>query len=715
MSPEQAEGRPVDGRSDVFSFGAVLYEMLAGRQAFGSKSRMSVVAAILHEDPLPLSEAEGVPRDLERIIARCLRKNPDRRFHVMIDVKVALEEIKEESESGKLASGSRPAAKKTVRRSILVVGLVVLAGAILPGFWWGMRRQPSAPQFVLTRITFDPGLNTEPTISTDGKLIAYASDRSGRGDLDIWVQQASGGSPVRITSDEADDHEPAFSPDGSTIAFRSEREGGGIYVVPALGGEARLVAKGGRDPSFSPDGTQIAYWTGARVSVSIPSQIHVMPAWGGAAREVQSEFQHARHPIWTPDGRRLLFWGFRPGERPDWWTVPVDTQGRPASTGWSTMTPHGLTESVYPAGWLRERVVYADRSGDSTDLYAIPISPGNCRVTGPPQRITSSLELVRHPSTAAGGRLVFASLLADVNVWGLPVDGDSGKITGELRRITDGAAVKHRPAISRDGKKLLYEVSWSSGRSLVVKDFATAKETTLTTVPAFYPSFNSGGTKVAYSVFGNDQGAHIYVVNSAGGVPEKVCDDCGLTPVAWSGDGSKLLYDWGVPQHLGLFNLVSRKNTELLRLSGRAVTQASFSPDDRWICFLAGVGPELNQVYIMPFRSGASAPPQVEWIAVTDGTAFAGLPRWSPDGNMVYFVSERDGFRCLWAQRLDPRSKQPSEPPLAVYHFHNARRSLTNVGGVGLTGLGVARDKIVFNLGELTGSIWMTGLPQNQK
>jgi hypothetical protein len=204
------------------------------------------------------------------------------------------------------------------------------------------------------------------------------------------------------------------------------------------------------------------------------------------------------------------------------------------------------------------------------------------------------------------------------------------------------------------------------------------------------------------------------MVNSAGGVPEKVCDDCGLTPAAWSSDGSKLLYDWGVPQYVGLFDLVARKNSELLRVSGHAVTQASFSPDDRWICFLAGVGPEQNQVYIIPFRKSVAAPPRAEWIAVTDGAAFAGLPRWSPDGNMVYFVSERDGFRCLWVQRLNPQNKRPVGPPLAVYHFHDARRSLTNVGSIGFTGLGIGHDKIVFNLGELTGSIWMGQLGENE-
>ena len=137
------------------------------------------------------------------------------------------------------------------------------------------------------------------------------------------------------------------------------------------------------------------------------------------------------------------------------------------------------------------------------------------------------------------------------------------------------------------------------------------------------------------------------------------------------------------------------------------MTQASFSADDQWICFLVGLGPSRNRVCIIPFRAGAAAPPESDWIGVTDGASFEGQPRWSPAGNLVYFVSHRDGFRCIWAQRLDAQTKHPVKAPFAVQHFHSARRSLTNVGNVGLFGLGVSRDKIVFNVGELTGNIWI--------
>jgi Tol biopolymer transport system component len=212
--------------------------------------------------------------------------------------------------------------------------------------------------------------------------------------------------------------------------------------------------------------------------------------------------------------------------------------------------------------------------------------------------------------------------------------------------------------------------------------------------------------KIAYSA-GRGGKMQIDVINAGGGVPETVCDDCGLAPAGWSSDGSKILHDWGVPQTVRLLDLATGKKVELLQRPGFAVTQASFSPDDRWICFLAGIGPNRNRVCIIPFRAGAPAPPESEWIGVTDGASFEGQPRWSADGSLVYFVSHRDGFRCIWAQRLDTHTKHPAKAAFAVYHFHSARRSLTNVGTIGYVGLGVSRDKLVFNLGELTGNIWM--------
>ena len=174
-----------------------------------------------------------------------------------------------------------------------------------------------------------------PALSPDGRLLAYASDRAGNGDLDIWVQQMSGGTPLRLTDDPADDSTPDFSPDGSQVVFRSERNGGGVYVVPALGGPARLIAPDGRRPRFSPDGTRIAYWTGQFRGRRLPvtcRALYVVALSGGAPSQILPDFDVASDPVWAADGRSLIVAGRRErraqlSETFDWWLAPLD--GRP--------------------------------------------------------------------------------------------------------------------------------------------------------------------------------------------------------------------------------------------------------------------------------------------------------------------------------------------------------------------------------------------------
>src|SRR5215831_17188532 len=175
--------------------------------------------------------------------------------------KPLLEELKEESDSGKLAG--RPVAARR-NRPRWIVAFAALVAAVAVAAWWLSLSAVPPPQFKLTQLTRDAGLTWQPALSPDGKLIAYASDRAGRGNLDIWVQQIGGGEPVQRTRNEADEYAPDFSADGTRIVFHSDRDGGGIYVIPTFGGPEKLMAKGGAFPRFSPDGQWIAYSIGTQ-------------------------------------------------------------------------------------------------------------------------------------------------------------------------------------------------------------------------------------------------------------------------------------------------------------------------------------------------------------------------------------------------------------------------------------------------------------------
>jgi hypothetical protein len=299
MSPEQAEGRKVDPRSDIFSFGAVLYEMLTGQRAFSRESRISTLAAILREEPKPAGELnDSLPQDIERVLVRCLRKDPSRRWQTMSDLKVALQELKEDSESGKLkavAAGIKP--KKRPLPVIAAAALVLIdVGAVLFRLLFFKPKGPV--EYETTRLTFDSGFSGMPTISPDGSLVAYASDRSGDGMLDIWVQQVAGGQPLRLTDDPADDTSPSFAPDGSKIAFitygslRTARVEVRVKDLKS-GRETSIPTQGefslNKRPRLSPDGSVLAY----QDAVSDVNRTYLVSEGSTAGREICQSCQMA--------------------------------------------------------------------------------------------------------------------------------------------------------------------------------------------------------------------------------------------------------------------------------------------------------------------------------------------------------------------------------------------------------------------------------------
>jgi hypothetical protein len=239
MSPEQAEGKKVDGRSDIFSFGALLYEMVTGRRAFQGDSKLSTLSAILREEPKPASQlVQGIPRDLEKIVARCLRKSPERRFQAMSDLKVALEELKEESDSGTVSAGLAPARRRPRRLAwaIALLAIIALGGAV-----WFVRRIGEAPEpaLIAVPLTTYPGFETDPSFSPDGNQVVFTWDGEKRDNNDIYVKLiGTGGPPLRLTTDPAPDFSPTWSPDGRFIAFLRDLspEKAAVLLIPALAG-----------------------------------------------------------------------------------------------------------------------------------------------------------------------------------------------------------------------------------------------------------------------------------------------------------------------------------------------------------------------------------------------------------------------------------------------------------------------------------------------
>lgn len=622
-----------------------------------------------------------------------------------------------------IAPVSPPARTAAMRTSplqrVALAGLAVIAMAGVGVAWWLTRSPKPAPVPTLTRLTSDSGLTTDPALSPDGKLLAYASDRAGEGNLDIYVRQVGGGEPLRLTRDPADEHEPAFSPDGTTIAFRSERAGGGIYVVSALGGPARRIAPEGHRPQLSPDGKWIAYWVGgigaASLNVRDSARIYIVASAGGAPRQLQSDFVAAVFPIWSPDGIHLLFLGNR-GEKlsseaevsvelVDWYVTALDS-GPAIKTGALQATRNANLSGplqVYPWALLAptwqpqgDSLVFSARSGDTTSLWRIGISPKTWKVSGPPQRLTSGTMMEQNPSAASGPggtiRVAFASLTENLDIWSLPIEPNQGKVVGELQRLTSDAGADFHPALSPDGNRMVWVSSRSGAQEIWIRDLQTSEDSALTATRAlkYCPWFSPDGSKVS---FAESPSWNVYIVPSGGGAPEMVCEGCGEA-TDWTLDGKRIIGN-GVDGRAWLLDVASRRKTDLLATRHWIATNL-FSPDGRWFTFLDGTSWGM---YVAPFQAES---PIVEsaWIHITDG----GDGFWSPDGKLVYGDSDRDGYDCIWAQRLDPATKRPAGPPFAIFHSHNARISLANQTEEGFS---IRRNRLVFNMGERTGNIWM--------
>lgn len=610
-----------------------------------------------------------------------------------------------------------PGKREVPVRTLVVAGFACVLVAIALTLWF--RPRPSVPAPPLRRLTSDVGLTFQPSISRDGKLLAYSSDRGGAGDLDIWVQQVSGGTPLRLTDNPADDVDPTFSPDGQTIAYRGEGEANGVFLVPALGGQRTLLARGGYRPRFSPDGTHIAYWTGERRFRS--AQIFIVPTTGGNSVQFAPDFPYAAYPLWSPDGRYIAFVGSRSQQLReesntddwDWWIAPA--AGGPATRllASQTFAQQGLLppetgtshHRIVPDGWTDSGYILCSaRRGEQTNIWRLQVSTRTRQITGPAEQVSFGVGREDHPSVAADGALVFSVMTHKSDVWALPIDANTAQPRGPLARLTSGEGNSSRPMVAQHGDRLAFLSDRSGNEDVWVKDFKTGTERALTATAQneASPLLSPDGTEVAFG-YAPPLRESIWLVPFSGGTSKQICSDCG-EPRAWLPGGVGMLYQ-KLSQGESLIGRVDRSGhmTPLLHSTESALFSPSVSRDGKWMALIVRTPPNDHRVTVVPLRDGTAAA-KPDWISVTEPGPWVNKPRWSPNGNLLYHISDRDGFTCIWANRLDPITKRPVGPPMAVMHFHSGSSSLDTAYGLELS---VADDKLVVDIGESSGNIWL--------
>ncbi|MCI0444435.1 serine/threonine-protein kinase, partial [bacterium] len=256
MSPEQVRAVPVDHRSDIFSFGSVLYEMLTGRRPFTKDSNVETMNAILHEQPVFSSELDESVPGLVRIVKRCLEKESDHRFQSAMDIAFALEAIS----GSKIFSAPTVRSKPNKYAAASALLIIVIAGIVLFMHNQSSQTAPSPMILGFEQLTNQPGEETRGNISPDGKNFVYSEFNEHDGNWDIYLQRVGGRNPINLTHwCEQDDNDPAYSPDGEQIAFRSSCEGGGIFVMGATGESVKRISEFGANHAWTYDRKKIAY------------------------------------------------------------------------------------------------------------------------------------------------------------------------------------------------------------------------------------------------------------------------------------------------------------------------------------------------------------------------------------------------------------------------------------------------------------------------
>jgi Tol biopolymer transport system component len=548
------------------------------------------MAAILKEDPPDLT-ASGVaiPPALDRLLRRCLEKNPDERFQSARDLAFAIEAVDGSSASTTI-SGTAAVPSRSIlpsRVGLMATAAVALAAAAFGGWWFGSQRGQTAvtrwDQFA--QLTDEAGEEATPRISPDGASFAYAS--RAKGSWDIYVQRVGGRQPIPVAADSSR-HErwPAFSPDGKTIAFNETDGDGGIFIIGATGESERRLTDFGANPAWSPDGRTIVF---AAEEVDMPyirngiSSLWIVDVSGGAPRQLTKE--DAVQPIFSPSGRRIAFWQAVAGQR-DLVTMAADGTDRVKVTD---DAPLDFAPAWSPDG---RYLYFASDRGGSMGLWRVGIDESTGRAAGALESVSAGVEAwMDMPSFSAdGSTLLFRSRLESVNPTAIPFDPVAER-AGTPKMLVSRTGVLNPTSVSRDGL-------W-----LALCNQGEAKE-------------------------------DLFVMRTDGTGLRRLTDDAARDrQPRWAPDDKTLLFYSNREGHYGAWSIRSDGSglTRLTAPTGFDLFYASLSPADGTMLITGDQGESF--LATPPFPVGKDRFRKIQNIDVAGGLLQPSL--WSPDGRYI--------------------------------------------------------------------------------
>ena len=678
MSPEQASGRPLDARSDVFSFGAVLYELLAGTRAFTGDSTAEIISAVLRDDPHPFA----APTALREVVTRCLAKDPERRFQTMAEVRRALQQLQFDESSELDRRWNRRQITPPVHRS------TVTSASVEPR---------------LERVTSAAAATFWPALSPDARMVAYVSDAGQDGATpQVWVQQV-GGAAVPLTHDMRECAEPSFTPDATRVIFSAVVDSiRHVYQIPTLGGRPQMLKRAARNARYSPDGRWLLYRP-----FDSENTVRLVSA-DGTDRELLTGLVDITSATWSDDSQALLVVGHRDRSSDhDCWIVRLHGE-TPIDTGaFRQARQQGLLVIAIAPAWSGDSIFFSAAVRDGLHLWRQRLSPITLNPDGAPELFTPGGEWSVFP-TAAQGRLGYVGVHADTNLWSVEIDPGTGRARGLPRRLTRGSGFVNHLSVSRDGKVIAYFAAGQRGPELRLRDVHRGTDTALdvwgTPSPGF-PVIAPDGTRVAFGalVAGPPVRRPVWVANLAGGEPRLLHEDAGGRPRVWLDDNRVLIETFGSGLNsFAVLDVEDRTPRPLLASPDHRLSNPRLAPDGRWLAFDAAPPGGSPSVFATRLSDGC-ATGDSEWIRVAAG---ASHPLWSRDGRLLYYL--------------------PATPTVDIRNRVAGRAFDLQNGRVGLDELDVLRlsesivpalitaatpvvagDQMVLLLGNYRGDIWI--------
>ena len=609
------------------------------------------------------------------------------------------------------------------RRAIGLTAAAALFLIVVTGGAWYATRNPALrpSRTELRQLTFDPGVQREPTWSPDGLWLAYAADRSGN--LDLYRRSMADPTPVALTTDPADDSQPDWSPDGRWIAFRSERDGGGIYVMPATGGPAERIIRFGFFPRWSPDSSRILLR--ASMLRDIGSAAFVVERDGSNLAAVRADLLrqfNEPHVEWFPDGKRVSIAGRQTGTGWAFVTAPISGTSAIASRSAKSFLDDLREQQVTLERFVWSRsarfLYFEGRSADAQGIWRVAVDPVSLEWTSAPERITTSPAEYADVALSPDATKLAVSVRHDkTRIWSFPFSPESGALTGSGQPVTPGGPAEYDAAAPLDGTKVAYRTLRGGRQDLWQRSASGDGERLLASGSGAMrtsPRWSRDGTRLAYMRrnVGTSAApaANAIAIIPAGGGAEQLLDlppETVVVPDDWSSDGSWILAacKQSSRQPMGTCLIPSSmRGVRDLRVvaadPAKSLMCQRFSPDERWISFMAvdSGQRDVSTIYVMPATGGA-------WIPITDGASYDDKPRWSPDGRAIYFLSARDGALNLWGRRFDPSARTTVGAPFRVTSFRGTGPTVPRQ--LGRVEIAISSNRLFLPMTESAGTIWM--------